>query len=91
MEAIQWAIGVIVIIQIAVTGFIGSRLWSHVDRCKSVAEKLSRIDADVERMKQDIGTHETGMRGQVHKTVQVVQEHEMTLRSLIRDREDKVK
>lgn len=79
MEAIQWAIGVLVIIQIAVVGFIGSRLWTHVVECRGVGEKVARIDADVERMKGDIGTHDTGLRGEVHRTSSMVTQHELRL------------
>ena len=84
MEAIQWAIGVLVIIQTAVIGFIGSRLWAHVVECKGVGEKVARIDADVERMKQDIGTHDTGMRGALHRGATHTTELEMRLSILER-------
>jgi hypothetical protein len=30
MEAIQWAIGILVTIQTIVTGFLASALWAHV-------------------------------------------------------------
>lgn len=84
MEAIQWAIGVLVIIQTAVIGFIGSRLWTHVVECKATGEKVARIDADVERMKEDIGTHDAGMRGEIHKTSSMVTQHELRLMTLER-------
>lgn len=84
MEAIQWAIGVLVIIQTAVIGFIGSRLWTHVVECKGVGEKVARIDADVERMKEDIGTHEVGLRGEVHRTASMVTQHELRILNLER-------
>ena len=84
MEAIQWAIGVLVIIQTAVIGFIGSRLWTHVVECKGVGEKVARIDADVERMKEDIGTHDAGLRGEVHRTSSMVTQHELRILNLER-------
>lgn len=84
MEAIQWAIGVLVIIQTAVIGFIGSRLWTHVVECKGVGEKVARIDGDVERMKEDIGTHDNGMRGEIHRTSSMVTQHELRILNLER-------
>lgn len=84
MEAIQWAIGILVIIQIPIIGFIGSRLWTHVVECKGVGEKVARIDADVERMKEDIGTHDSGMRGEIHRTSSMATQHELRLVNLER-------
>lgn len=84
MESIQWAIGVLVIIQTAVIGFIGSRLWTHVVECRGVGEKVAAIDRDVERMKEDIGTHERGIRGGVHRTANMVTQHELRILALER-------
>lgn len=85
MESLQWAIGILVVIQIPIIGFIGSRLWTHVVECKGVGEKVARIDADVERMKEDIGTHERGMRGELHRTSSTVTQHELRLVNLERE------
>lgn len=84
MEAIQWAIGVLVIIQTAVIGFIGSRLWTHVVECRGVGEKVAALDRDVERMKEDIGTHDTGMRGEIHRTSSMSTQHELRITILER-------
>jgi hypothetical protein len=84
MQAIEWAIGVLVLIQLAVIGFIGSRLWTHVVECRGVGEKVAAIDKDVERMKQDIGTHESGMRGEIHKISNMATQHELRLANLDR-------
>jgi len=79
MEAIQWAIGILVMINIGVTGFLASRLWTHVTECKSVGEKVAAMWSDVERMKEDIGTHDTGMRGDLHRTSTMCTQHELRL------------
>jgi len=84
MEAIQWAIGILVSILALIVGFIGTRLWSHVVECKSTGEKVASMWADVERMKQDIGTHDTGMRGAIHRTESRCTEHELRLTNLER-------
>lgn len=49
--------------------------------------RFARLDADVERMKIDIGTHETGLRGAVHKTATHVTELEMRVTLLEKLRE----
>lgn len=79
MEVIQWTVGLLVTINVFVTGFIANRLWAHVVECKSVAEKVSAVESDVERMKQDIGTHDTGMRGELHATSNLCTQHEFKL------------
>ena len=84
MDALQWAIGVLVIIQTAVIGFIGSRLWTHVVECRGVGEKVAAIDRDVERMKSDIGTHDDGMRGELHRTATMCTQHELRITTLER-------
>lgn len=86
MEALQWAIGILVTIQTVVTGFIASQLWAHVIKCGHVSAQLARIDADVERMKEDIGTHSSGLRGNVHATANRCTEHEMRIGVLERER-----
>lgn len=47
-------------------GALTKALWSHVNHCKDVAAMIARMDARLERLTQDIGTHDTGLRGQVH-------------------------
>ncbi len=43
---------------------IGSGLIAHAVHD---AYKQGRIERDIERLKQDVGTHEEGLRGAVHK------------------------
>lgn len=77
MEALQWAIGILVLINMAVTGFLAQAWRAHESECKQVNARLASMQADLERMKQDIGTHDTGLRGHVHKVAQMVGEHEL--------------
>lgn len=88
MEALQWAIGILVTIQLVVTGFLANWLRAHIEEWNEAqqtsGEKLARIGADVERMKEDIGTHDTGMRGHIHEIAKIVQEHELTILDLRR-------
>lgn len=41
--------------------------WQHSIRCKSVGEDIAVIKSLLLRIQQDIGTHETGLRGQLHE------------------------
>ena len=40
--------------------------WHHSIRCKGVGEDIAVIKSLLLRIQADIGTHETGLRGQVH-------------------------
>lgn len=84
MEALQWAIGLLVTINLAAIAFIGSRLWSHVVECKHVSNDIAYMKSDLERMKEDIGTHDTGLRGNVHQVANLYTNHEMRISILER-------
>jgi hypothetical protein len=66
-----------------VLALLGSTLGSVV----VTVWRFARLEADVERMKQDIGTHETGLRGAVHRTSNAVTALEM--RVAVLERKDK--
>ena len=42
-------------------------LWEHVQHCKDVAGKLAEIGSDVKRIKEDIGDHHHGIRGDIRE------------------------
>lgn len=67
MESLQWAIGILVTISLAVTGWLAQMVIVHERECKHVNARLATAEADAERMKQDIGTHGSGIRGAIHK------------------------
>lgn len=80
-EAVQIAAFLLVAGAIAT---IAKLLWDHVQHCKAVHEKLAEIGGDVKRIKDDIGTHETGMRGTIHKTANAVIVLESEVRRITR-------
>lgn len=84
METITWAIGILVTVQLAVTGFLAHVVWNHVSECKHVNARLASAESDLERMKEDIGTHDRGLRGASHKSSSLLTEHEMRLAVLER-------
>jgi len=68
METLLWALGILVTIQMAIIGWFATQLWAHVSDCRRLSSQVEGVSRDVERMKSDIGTHDTGMRGAIHKT-----------------------
>ncbi len=84
METLQWAIGILVTINMGISGWLAARLWTHVTECRSTGEKVAMQGADLERMKQDIGTHDSGMRGHLHETASMCTQHELRLSLLER-------
>jgi len=84
METLQWAIGILIVILMAIMGFFATQLWGHVVECRQLMARLEGIAKDVERMKEDIGTHDTGMRGAIHRAGTHVTEIDMRLSTLER-------
>lgn len=84
METLQWALGILVVIQMGIMGWFATQLWAHVGECRRLGNEVEGLSRDVERMKEDIGTHDTGIRGAIHKTAQLCTAHEMRLAILER-------
>lgn len=82
MEALQWAIGILVTILTVVIGFLASALWAHVTRVNEMNARLEGVARDMERAKVDIGTHDAGIRGAVHRHAGILLEHELRLTML---------
>lgn len=83
-QTLQWAIGLLVTVNMGVTGWLAARLWAHVMECRTVGEKVATHAGDLERMKEDIGTHDTGMRGHLHDTAGMCTQHELRITLLER-------
>jgi hypothetical protein len=84
--AILWIFGTVIALQTTIVGAIAAALWVHIGHCKDAASSMARIETNVERLTEDIGTHETGIRGTVHKTANRMTEHESRLIALERRR-----
>jgi len=72
----EWLIPVLSVLGAAVGAWIG------------VHSRVVRVETRIERLEQEIGTHDTGMRGTVHKTANRVTEHEARLIVLERRRQN---
>lgn len=84
METLQWAIGILVVILIGIMGYFATQLSAHVAECRQLLARLEGVSKDVERMKEDIGTHSTGLRGSVHQAATMSTQHELRISLLER-------
>jgi hypothetical protein len=64
-------------------GLLGMFIW-HLFKCRDTRIDLAMIKGTIDRIASDIGTHESGIRGTVHKTANRVSEHEARLITLER-------
>lgn len=64
---ILWLFGTIIALQTTALGALGVALWTHVGHCKDVASKLAEIGSDVKRLKEDVGDHDHGIRGDIRE------------------------
>lgn len=44
-----------------------SMLIGHINHCREVQRVLGELAAAVKRIETEVGTHETGIRGQIHQ------------------------
>lgn len=65
-----WIFGTLVAINSSIIGVLFLMLWSHIQQCRKSGEDraaaLARLETQQARMMTDIGTHNTGLRGDVH-------------------------
>lgn len=70
-SAVLWLFGTVIGVQTIVLAALASAIWNHVRDCGQFrveqANLLGRISATLDRVKEDIGDHGSGLRGQVHK------------------------
>lgn len=64
---ILWLLGTVIGVQTLVIGWLTNVIWSHVRECRAFRESVAKISAQLERAIKDIGDHETGIIGQLHR------------------------
>lgn len=68
---ILWLFGTVIGIQTLVLAGIVGAIWNHVNECKAfratLAAAVAEIGTNMKRMQEDIGTHDSGMRGDIHQ------------------------
>jgi hypothetical protein len=66
-----WLFGILIGLQTTVLGAVVWAIWSHSHDCRDFRVKLAAMIADIgtrlTRIEMDIGTHDTGMRGDLHR------------------------
>lgn len=66
-----WLLGTIIGVQTIVLAGLTAAFLSHLKDCGnyrvSTAALLGEIKSNLSRVQRDIGDHDTGLRGQVHK------------------------
>jgi hypothetical protein len=69
--SILWLFGTVIGLQTAVIGGIVAAISQHSRDCRdfraTLAGSVADIKSKLDRVERDIGTHETGIRGQIHK------------------------
>lgn len=96
----EWAIEAISAVGSVIGGYVGVRIAlaklevtsRQHDRMivsldtvsQTIVHRMTIAEGDLNRMKDDIGTHNTGMRGDVHKHGSILTEHELRLSMLER-------
>lgn len=63
--AVLWLFGTVIALQTTAIGAIVAALWAHVGHCKDVASRLAEVGTDVKRLKEDVGDHNHGLRGDI--------------------------
>lgn len=83
-NAILWLFGTVISILSLIIAGIWGALWSHITHCKDVASDVSMLKTNMNRVMEDIGTHDSGLRGSVHEVANRVTEQGMRIALLER-------
>jgi hypothetical protein len=57
------AIGIVITLLVAVLGM----LLNHISQCSKFHERLASMESEVRAIKAEIGDHDTGIRGNLHR------------------------
>ncbi len=70
-SVILWIFGILVTINSGIVGVLFLMLWGHIGECRRSGEvragALAALKTQQERIVRDIGDHETGIRGDIHR------------------------
>lgn len=75
-----WALGILVTIVIG----LAVAIFNHVKDCREPRSELAELKIEMVRVKEDIGTHDTGIRGHVHRIADQVAAQELEIALLQR-------
>jgi hypothetical protein len=86
--AILWIFGAVISLQTAIVGAIAAALWVHVGHCRETASTLASIMTTVERIKEDIGDHESGIRRDIREHTSALFKLDARMETLERHEDD---
>jgi hypothetical protein len=70
-SVILWIFGILVTINSGIVGVLFLMLWGHIRDCRLAGEAragaLAALKSQQERLIHEVGDHETGLRGAMHK------------------------
>ena len=73
-QVILWVLGVMITLLTVVIGALAQAMLTHTKDCRDFRITLAASNASVstklDRVIEDIGDHQTGLRGQMHKMAQ---------------------
>lgn len=79
---VWWVVGILITVLLTVIGSLFTLFINHMNECRAFREVVIRIDANVNRIMRDLGTHETGIRGQLNQHNEMLAEHRFRLNAL---------
>ena len=81
-QVILWILGVIITVMTVVIGALTQAMLTHIkddrDFRIEVTANNAAMGAKLDRVIEDIGDHETGLRGQMHKMAQDISPYIIT-------------
>lgn len=66
-------------------GLLGIFIW-HLFKCRDTRVDISSIKQSLANIEHEVGDHERGIRGELHRQTKILSEHSFRLHKL--DRED---
>lgn len=70
-QAILWIFGILVTINSGIVGILFMMLWSHIRDCRRSGDERSAMLATLQTQQntilREIGDHDTGLRGSIHR------------------------
>jgi hypothetical protein len=62
-------------------GLLGLFVW-HLFKCRDTRVDIAKIHQSLERIEHEVGDHERGIRGELHRQTRILTEHEYRLKKI---------
>lgn len=77
--ALLWLLGILITVVIG----LAIAIFNHVRECREPRSQLATLESEVNRIKEDIGTHDSGMRGHIHQIANDVSQVAVNVNNLM--------